>query len=58
MRGLLMKFLGSSKLTRQHQVSLPLELRKKLDLERGDYVLFIEDDDGRIILTKEIALPP
>lgn len=52
-----MKFLGSSKITRQNQVSLPVEVRDKLDVTIGDQVIFVEDEDGRIIVTKEIALP-
>ncbi|MHA1127119.1 MAG: AbrB/MazE/SpoVT family DNA-binding domain-containing protein [Candidatus Heimdallarchaeota archaeon] len=52
-----MKFIGSAKITQQGQVSIPLDVRKKLDLELGDYVIFVEDDDGRVIVTKNIALP-
>jgi len=52
-----MKFLGSSKITRQYQVSLPVDVRAKLEVGLGDHVIFVEDKDGRLILTKEIALP-
>jgi AbrB family looped-hinge helix DNA binding protein len=52
-----MKFIGSAKITQQGQVSIPLDVRKKLKLELGDYVIFIEDKDGRLILTKEITIP-
>jgi len=52
-----MKFLGSSKITRQYQISIPVETREKLGVEIGDQVIFVEDKDGRIILTKEISLP-
>ncbi|MBN1329345.1 MAG: AbrB/MazE/SpoVT family DNA-binding domain-containing protein [Candidatus Heimdallarchaeota archaeon] len=52
-----MKFIGSAKITQQGQVSIPTDVRKKLDLELGDYIVFIEDNDGRVIITKEIALP-
>ncbi|NPD90694.1 MAG: AbrB/MazE/SpoVT family DNA-binding domain-containing protein [Asgard group archaeon] len=52
-----MKFLGSSKITRQNQISLPFEVRNKLEVALGDQVIFVEDKDGRIILTKDIALP-
>ena len=52
-----MKFLGSSKITRQNQVSLPAEVREKLDVIIGDQIIFVEDSDGRLILTKEIGLP-
>ena len=41
-----MKFLGSSKITRQNQISLPAEVREKLKITIGDQVLFIEDEDG------------
>ena len=52
-----MKFLGSSKITRHNQISIPVEVRKKLDVSIGDQVVFVEDKNGRLILTKEIALP-
>ncbi len=52
-----MKFLGSSKITRQYQISIPSDVRAKLELALGDHIIFVEDTDGRIILTKEIALP-
>ena len=52
-----MKFLGSSKITRQNQISIPIEAREKLDVTIGDQVIFVEDTDGRILLTKEISLP-
>ncbi len=57
MRLFSMKFIGSAKITQQGQVSIPSDVRKKLDLELGDYIVFVEDDDGRVIITKEIALP-
>jgi AbrB family looped-hinge helix DNA binding protein len=52
-----MKFLGSSKITRQYQISLPADVRTKLDVSLGDHVIFVEDKDGRLIITKDIALP-
>ncbi|MHA1127066.1 MAG: AbrB/MazE/SpoVT family DNA-binding domain-containing protein [Candidatus Heimdallarchaeota archaeon] len=52
-----MKFLGSSKITRHYQISLPADVRAKLDVGLGDQIIFVEDKDGRLILTKEIALP-
>jgi len=53
-----MKFLGSSKITRQNQVSLPVDVREKLSVGLGDHIIFVEDTDGRIIITTKIALPP
>lgn len=35
----------TSVLTRKGQVTVPLEVRRKLGLERGDRVAFIVDDD-------------
>jgi len=52
-----MKFIGSAKITQQGQVSIPFDVRKKLDINLGDYIIFVEDDDGRVIVTKEISLP-
>lgn len=52
-----MKFLGSSKITRQNQISLPIDVRDKLAVGLGDHVIFVEDTDGRIILTTKISIP-
>ena len=52
-----MKFLGSSKITRQNQISIPADVRERLEVAIGDQVIFVEDTDGRIIITKEITLP-
>jgi len=57
MRFQTMKFIGSAKITQQGQVSIPFDVRKKLDINLGDYIIFVEDEDGRVIVTKEIALP-
>lgn len=40
-----------SKLTSKHQATIPLEIRNKLDLQAGDYIMF-SDRDGEITLTK------
>ncbi len=53
-----MKFIGSSKVTRQGQVSIPADIRRKLAISTGDYIVFVEDKNGRIFITKEISLPP
>lgn len=39
-----------SKVSAKGQVTIPLELRKKLQLTEGSKVAFITDDNGRIYL--------
>ena len=37
-------------MTSKGQITIPVEVRKKLKLEQGDKVVFIEDDQGVRIL--------
>ena len=37
-------------MTSKGQITVPVEVRKKLKLEQGDKVVFIEDDQGVRIL--------
>jgi AbrB family looped-hinge helix DNA binding protein len=39
------------------QVTIPLEMRKKLNLKRGDLVAFIEIDEGIHISPTELTVP-
>ena len=37
------------------QVTIPAEIRKKLGLKKGDYVAFVETDQGVLISPQEIV---
>jgi antitoxin PrlF len=41
----------SSKVTTKYQATIPKEIRTKLDLKAGDYVLF-EDKSDEIVISK------
>jgi len=46
--------VGLAKITTQGQITLPKEIREKLDLTDGDNLLFIEENNKRIFIDKEI----
>ena len=39
------------------QVTIPIELRRKLGIEEGGVVAFIETDDGILISPREVLAP-
>jgi AbrB family looped-hinge helix DNA binding protein len=41
--------LGSSKISVRYQVTLPEDVRKRLDVKEGEQLLFSEED-GKIVL--------
>ncbi|MAU00977.1 MAG: AbrB family transcriptional regulator [Anaerolineaceae bacterium] len=41
------------RVTTKGQVTIPLEIRKKLNIQPSTEVEFIEDEDGRIYLVKK-----
>jgi len=41
--------VSSAKLTRKHQITIPAEIRRRLDLKAGD-VVYLTLEDGRAIL--------
>lgn len=45
------RILSTSRLTRNYQVTLSRTIRDKLDVDRGDLVVFLEED-GIIIVEK------
>lgn len=47
-----MKSIGTYKITRQGQVTIPSEIREKLDLEEGDVLDFFYTD-GTIVIRKK-----
>lgn len=44
--------LEIAKLSEQGQLTLPIDIRKKLNLNPRDKVLFIETEDGKIVIDK------
>ena len=40
------------KVTRNYQVTIPAEIRLKIDLKEGDYLEVYLDEENRIIMTK------
>jgi AbrB family looped-hinge helix DNA binding protein len=47
-----MEILGVSKVHNKGKVTLPKEVRKKLEVEDGDLVYFYVDERGRIVVEK------
>lgn len=45
-----------AKLSQQGQVTIPLEIRKGLDLRPGDKLAFISDEKGRYVLANASLL--
>lgn len=46
------KALGSSKVTVRYQVTIPEEVRNRMDVNDGDTLVFVEDGD-RIYISTE-----
>lgn len=46
-----------TKLTSAGQISLPREIRKKLNLSAGDFLEIEVTDDGRLILSPRVLIP-
>lgn len=42
-------FMGQSKITSRGQITIPMEIRRKFQLEAGDIIYFLEVD-GSIVL--------
>ncbi len=47
--------LDEAKITSQGQVSIPKKVRERLQLHKGDKVLFCEDEKGRIYIQESEA---
>lgn len=41
--------VASAKLTRKHQITIPAEIRRRLDLAAGD-VVYLTVEEGRVVL--------
>lgn len=49
------KQFAQAKVSIRSQIVIPQEVKKRLGgLEDGDYVLFFEDPDGQVIITKGV----
>ncbi|MFW9998310.1 MAG: AbrB/MazE/SpoVT family DNA-binding domain-containing protein [Candidatus Odinarchaeota archaeon] len=46
------KILGSSKITRSNQVTLPPEVREDLNVQSGDKIAFYKEKDGKITIQR------
>ncbi|MGC9778106.1 MAG: AbrB/MazE/SpoVT family DNA-binding domain-containing protein [Candidatus Heimdallarchaeota archaeon] len=51
-----MKFLGSARLATKSQITLPKTVRDKLKLSKGDDLIFLQDENGLIYITKEVEI--
>ncbi|MBD3189147.1 MAG: AbrB/MazE/SpoVT family DNA-binding domain-containing protein [Candidatus Heimdallarchaeota archaeon] len=51
-----MKFLGSATVTGKNQITIPKNVVEKLDLQRGDPLIFLQDEKGHVYLTTEVTL--
>ena len=43
--------MNLAKISTNGQVTIPIEIRRKLKLKAGDKILFLESDNGEIILS-------
>ena len=48
--------LDEATLTSQGQISIPKKVRERLNLQKGDKVIFLEDEEGRILI-QELEAP-
>ncbi|WP_099209227.1 AbrB/MazE/SpoVT family DNA-binding domain-containing protein [Thermococcus henrietii] len=49
--------MSLTKVTRNYQITIPSEIRKKLGIKVGD-ILLVEVEDGKVVLKKsELELP-
>lgn len=42
--------LGEVRLMEQGKINIPKKVREKLNLQKGDKILFLEDEKGKIVL--------
>ena len=47
--------IDEATLTSQGQISIPKKVRQKLHLQKGNKVVFLEDDNGRIVIEEAEA---
>ena len=42
--------LGDATITSQGQISVPKKIRERLSLQKGDKIVFLEDEEGHVII--------
>lgn len=47
--------MNLAKISANGQVTVPIDIRKKLDLKEGDKILFFERDNGEIVINNASA---
>jgi len=47
-----LNILGTSKVHGRGKIAIPIDVRRKLGIEDGDLVYFLEDEKGEIVLRK------
>jgi antitoxin PrlF len=52
------KTFYKTRLRNKGQITVPPEVRAALGAEEGDDILFSEDEDGRIVITRAQIIPP
>ena len=45
-----------ARITTKGQITIPIEIRKRLNLKEGDKILFLEEDNGRIYFENSALL--
>lgn len=45
-----------SRITSKGQITIPKAIRERLNLSEGDKLAFIEDENGKIVITKSNAI--
>ena len=45
-----------ARITTKGQITIPIEIRKRLNLKEGDKVLFLEEDNGRVYFENSALL--
>ncbi|MHA1640778.1 MAG: AbrB/MazE/SpoVT family DNA-binding domain-containing protein [Candidatus Heimdallarchaeota archaeon] len=51
-----MKFLGSAKIVTKSQITIPKKVREILNLCQGDDLIFLQDEQGFVYITKDVEI--
>ncbi|TET27316.1 MAG: AbrB/MazE/SpoVT family DNA-binding domain-containing protein [Candidatus Heimdallarchaeota archaeon] len=52
-----MKFLGSATVTGKNQITIPQKVVQTLKLNKGDPLIFLQDENKNIYIAIEVTLP-